>query len=191
MQFLHVNEVVFGSFTQGWSFPMIKAIDGTGGNDVMSGDANLSEHFFGWGGNDTIYGGKGDYLYGGTGNDILIGSAGFNFFSPGEGFDTIVINDLGVDRKDEIVDFNAAQDKIQLNSSQFRGLDKGGLTADLFYIGEKGTGNWNPGAEDRFLYDKTQMTLDYKTETGVLVRLAVLTQEFNTPDLSHANFFIV
>jgi Ca2+-binding RTX toxin-like protein len=190
MQSIIEKQVFLDAFSN-WNIPISKGIEGDAGNNILSGDANVTEHIFGWGGNDTIYGGQSDYLYGGTGDDILVGAVGYDYFSPGEGFDTIVLNDLGALYRDEIVNFNAAQDKIQLNSVVFKGLDKGALSASLFYIGQKGTGNWNPGAEDRLLYDKTQMTLDYKTETGALIRLAKLSPEFNTPDLSHLNFFIV
>ena len=190
MYFNEEKEMVLDAFN-GWNIPILKCIEGNADNNTLAGNASVSEHIFGWGGNDTINGGQSDYLYGGIGNDVLVGAVGYNNFSPGEVFDTIVMNDLGAVYRDDIINFNAAQDKMQFNSAIFKGLNKGVLSANLFYLGEKGTGNWNPGAEDRFLYDKTQMTLDYKTETGAVVRLAILSQEFNAPDLSHANFFII
>lgn len=190
MQSIKANEVNLNA-VNGLTIPMRKTISGDQNNNILSGDVNVSEYIFGWGGNDTIYGGASDYLDGGTGDDILVGGKGSNYFAPGEGLDTIVIDDYGTTFRDQITGFQAAQDKIQLNSAYFKGLAEGALAANLFYIGEKGTGNWNPGAEDRILYDKTQGTLDFKTETGALVRFAVMSTEFNSPDLSHVNFFII
>jgi Ca2+-binding RTX toxin-like protein len=197
MHFAHKYKAVFVrdeagfGFETNFNFPIIKVINGTDENNTLSGNSSLSEHIFGWGGDDIIYGGRLDYLYGGTGNDILIGSIGYNYFSGGEGFDTIVLNDVDTSSRDEIINFNAAQDKIQLNGSKFTALNRGVLSESLFYIGEKGTGNWHPDTDDRILYDKTNLTLDYKAADGSLVRLGILTQEFNSPDLSHVNFFIV
>lgn len=175
----------------GWSFPTYKTVYGDDQSNTLSGNDKVAEYFAGNGGNDIIYGGRSDYLFGGNGDDVLVGSIGLNHFSGGEGFDTIVINELDTENKDDIVHFDAAQDKIQLNGAQFKGLGKGVLSEDLFYIGEKGTDNWHPGANDRILYDKTGLMLYYKTDDGSMVQVATLNPDFNTPDLSHLNFFIV
>lgn len=174
-----------------WNLPKPKMTYGDDTSNVLYGDANTMEYIFGLGGGDIIYAGLNDMLYGGSGNDILIGAAGSNIFRPEAGYDTIVLDDWSVLSRDAIFDFNAAQDKIHLNSSQFTGLAKGTLSKELFYIGEKGKGIWNPGAEDRFLYDKTNHTLEYRTEDGTLVNIVHLTQAVGTSNLSHLNFFIV
>jgi Ca2+-binding RTX toxin-like protein len=188
---LKQDQVNFENSFGYWNFPPVIRKFGDDTGNVLYGDENPMEFIFGLGGNDIIYAGQYDFLYGGSGNDVLVGAKGGNTFNPEAGYDTIVLDDWGSSFRDLIFDFNAAQDKVQLNSSQFTGLAQGTLSEDLFYIGEKGKNVWNPGAEDRFLYDKTYHTLEYKTEDGALVTVAELTKASGTPDLSHLNFFIV
>jgi len=90
MSFNEEKEMVLDAFN-GWNIPILKCIEGNADNNTLAGNASVSEHIFGWGGNDTINGGQSDYLYGGIGNDVLVGAVGYNNFSPGEGFDTIVM----------------------------------------------------------------------------------------------------
>ncbi|NEP61755.1 MAG: TIGR03118 family protein, partial [Symploca sp. SIO2G7] len=83
------NDVIFGGEGN-------DRIGGKGGNDILSGDA----------GDDTVYGDAGDdILMGVTGNDILIGdnfssSGGSDLFvfGNGDGTDTILDFEVGVDR---------------------------------------------------------------------------------------------
>jgi trimeric autotransporter adhesin len=95
-------------------------INGTGNNlsnEIIgnSGDNALS----GGDGNDTIYGGLGnDTLDGGAGNDLLYGGVGDDVFVFGDSsFIAAVITGT-----DNIADFTANQDKIQLSKLAFSAL---------------------------------------------------------------------
>ncbi|MDF5735423.1 MULTISPECIES: calcium-binding protein [unclassified Nostoc] len=67
-------------------------IQGTSGNDYLTGTEGDNQ-IYGYGGNDTLIGGSGDnYLDGGDGDDILTGGTGRNTFVlnySGGGIDTI------------------------------------------------------------------------------------------------------
>ena len=85
-----------------------------GGNDSVSGGIG-NDTLYGSDGNDDLNGGSdNDVLYGGNGQDVLTGGAGADIFV----FDAATIA-TNVDR---IVDFNAAQDRIQLDRNLFAGL---------------------------------------------------------------------
>ncbi|MEM8791257.1 MAG: CHRD domain-containing protein [Pseudomonadota bacterium] len=69
----------------------VNVLNGQAGNDVLDGE----------GGNDELIGGLGnDILIGGEGDDVLTGGAGEDVFAfePGDGTDTIVDFEVGVDR---------------------------------------------------------------------------------------------
>lgn len=77
----------------------INVIDGTGGNDVLSGTRDADEingdggrdDLFGRGGNDVLNGGGGrDELRGGGGDDILNGGGGNDLLIGGRGADTFI-----------------------------------------------------------------------------------------------------
>ena len=66
-------------------------INGTGGDDVLTG-TNTTDRFSGFAGNDNLSGGAGaDSFIGGQGNDTLHGGAGHDtyLFNEGDGLDTI------------------------------------------------------------------------------------------------------
>ncbi|WP_367393694.1 Ig-like domain-containing protein [Pseudomonas sp. X4] len=78
-------------------------VNGTSGDDVMSGASGSSEHINGGDGNDLILNvGTGDHVVAGNGNDaIQITATNFVSIDGGAGFDTLVLAD-GID-----LDYNA------------------------------------------------------------------------------------
>ncbi|MBT9236782.1 BapA prefix-like domain-containing protein [Pseudomonas sp. MG-2] len=78
-------------------------VNGTSGDDVMSGANGSSEHINGGNGNDLIFNvGTGDQVVAGDGNDaIQITATNFTSIDGGAGFDTLVLAD-GID-----LDYNA------------------------------------------------------------------------------------
>ncbi|WP_085598804.1 Ig-like domain-containing protein [Pseudomonas sp. B10(2017)] len=78
-------------------------VNGTSGDDVMSGASGSSEHINGGDGNDLIFNvGTGDHVVAGNGNDaIQITATNFVSIDGGAGFDTLVLAD-GID-----LDYNA------------------------------------------------------------------------------------
>ncbi|MEH1902576.1 MAG: hypothetical protein V7L04_14460 [Nostoc sp.] len=82
-------------------------IQGTSGNDYLTGTQGDNQ-IYGYGGNDTLIGGSGDnYLVGGDGDDILTGGTGRNTFVlyySGGGIDTIT-------------NFSPAKDVIEITPS--------------------------------------------------------------------------
>ena len=70
-------------------------INGTGGNDTLSGGSS-SDQIFGLGGDDTLFGNGGnDTLDGGDGNDTLDGGAGADTMRGGKGNDIYYVDDAG------------------------------------------------------------------------------------------------
>ncbi len=90
---------------------LAEIMDGTRGNDVLSGskvsitavngnETQLADFIYGDYGNDTIYGQDGsDHLSGGPGNDVIYGGNGGDFIQGGEGDDKI----YGGDGNDDLV----------------------------------------------------------------------------------------
>jgi Ca2+-binding RTX toxin-like protein len=90
---------------------MAEIIDGTRGNDILSGSkvsinavggngTELDDFIYGDNGNDTIYGQDGsDHLSGGDGNDIIYGGNGGDYIQGGAGDDKI----YGGDGNDKLV----------------------------------------------------------------------------------------
>ncbi|MFI7837483.1 Ig-like domain-containing protein, partial [Pseudomonas asiatica] len=78
-------------------------VNGTAGDDVMSGASGSSEHINGGDGNDLIFNvGTGDHVVAGNGNDaIQITATDFISIDGGGGFDTLILAD-GID-----LDYNA------------------------------------------------------------------------------------
>ncbi|MFK0342292.1 Ig-like domain-containing protein [Pseudomonas asiatica] len=78
-------------------------VNGTSGDDVMSGASGSSEHINGGDGNDLIFNvGTGDQVVAGDGNDaIQITATNFTSIDGGAGFDTLILAD-GID-----LDYNA------------------------------------------------------------------------------------
>ncbi|MHC8510381.1 MAG: hypothetical protein ACYYKD_13530 [Rhodospirillales bacterium] len=87
--------------------------DGSG-NDTITGD-EYDNAIWGKAGNDTIDGGAGrDVIDAGAGDDIIISSQHLDTITMGAGNDTLRFDDWG-DTRNDVTDFNVAQDKITLN----------------------------------------------------------------------------
>jgi Ca2+-binding RTX toxin-like protein len=123
---------------------MAAIIDGTRGNDILSGSkvsitavggngTQLDDFIYGDSGNDTIYGqGGSDHLSGGDGNDVIYGGNGGDYVQGGAGNDKI----YGGDGNDELVggpgadffdcgpgldvvkDFNATEGDVHLDNCE-------------------------------------------------------------------------
>ncbi|MEH2339001.1 choice-of-anchor D domain-containing protein [Nostoc sp.] len=107
------------------------AINGTSGNDQLSGGdpddhiwgQNGNDRLYGNGGNDLLYGDNGnDTLFGGLGDDQLYGRAGNDWLYGGKGNDVLTggyDNDTFVlasgEGTDSITDFELGKDKIALS----------------------------------------------------------------------------
>jgi Ca2+-binding RTX toxin-like protein len=88
-----LEQVEFGDGTV-WSGADVTTwglvVNGTGGDDILSGLEAYGDTLYGFGGNDTIYGyGNDDTLYGGEGNDVLDGGAGSDTLVGGDGNDVL------------------------------------------------------------------------------------------------------
>ncbi|CCH50103.1 calcium-binding protein [Pseudodesulfovibrio piezophilus] len=120
---------------------------GGNGEDVLSGgDGN--DRLYGGHDNDILYGGSGnDTIYGGDGNDRAYLGDGDDRYNSGTGYhdevtlgdgaDTIVINSTNVtdgwnDSLVHVLDFNAAEDTIQLNGYDILHVDSGTDYTALF-----------------------------------------------------------
>ena len=94
-------------------------INGTSGNDTLTGTADADE-INGLDGNDYIVGAAGDdVLNGGDGSDLIEGNAGSDTMTGGAGADSFVIT-LDNGSTDTITDFNVSGETIDL--TQFNGV---------------------------------------------------------------------
>ena len=139
---------------------------GTSGNDLIDGK----------GGNDTLWGMNGsDVLIGGSGKDTFVfASAGSNALK------------LGSNNVDVIVDFNPADDTIQLGDAVFTKLAAGSLSSSAFVTGTKAL-----DSSDRIIYNKQTGDLSYDADgTGSMaaVKFAVIE---NKAALTAADFYII
>ncbi len=94
-------------------------LSGGGGNDTLLGYEG-NDRLYGNAGNDKLYGGSGadvlsggngsDLLVGGSGKDVLVGGAGKDIFA----FGNVADSGLTLAKRDQINDFVAGEDKINL-----------------------------------------------------------------------------
>ena len=94
-------------------------------------------------------------LLGKAGSDTLIGAGGNDTFY----FDTA----LGASNVDTIVDYNVAQDTIQLNDTIFGGLPIGALAASAFHVGAAATED-----EHRIIYNSATGALTFDSNGNVV-----------------------
>jgi Ca2+-binding RTX toxin-like protein len=116
-------------------------------------------------------------LLGKAGNDTLIGGGGNDTFR----FDTL----LGVSNIDSIIDYNAAQDTIQLENAIFTGLATGTLAANAFRVGTAAA-----DADDRIIYNSATGALIFDSNgngSGGAIQFATLTTK---PAISAAELFV-
>ena len=116
------------------------SLTGGAGDDTLDGGDGDDPVLSGLAGNDTLRGGAGDdILTGGDGNDTLIGGTGNDELTGSGGNDTFVFGLDKVTAGDYILDFAAANDKIDLSAF---GIDPDDLPALLSVRGGAvGTGN--------------------------------------------------
>ncbi|WP_083098372.1 calcium-binding protein [Pseudophaeobacter leonis] len=95
-------------------------LSGGSGNDALDGEAG-NDTLYGGGGKDTLEGGLGsDTLYGGQGSGVLNGGRGNDLLYGGAGSDSFLFARTG--GADEIVDFDAAVDNLDLTDFEFDDL---------------------------------------------------------------------
>lgn len=121
--------------------PMLNAIDGGNGSDVIVGTAK-ADSLNGKDGADTLNGGSGadllwgaaghDRLLGGSGNDTLIGGADADVLFGGAGSDLFLFTSVSdsyrtatAGHADRIGDFDAAHDTIDVSGLGFTGFGDG------------------------------------------------------------------
>ncbi|MDB5433588.1 MAG: Ca2+-binding protein toxin [Caulobacter sp.] len=159
--------------------------------DLMGGD-NLNAT--GNGGDNTLKGNTGDNVLsgldgkdsmsGGDGADTLIGGAGHDWYQGGAGADTFVLDGIGstetagaVSTKslnsvssDAITDFISGQDHIQVNLSEFAGVNAGVLQGQYFTVGTVATAD-----HAQFIFDAAHKALLFDadgTGSGKAVKIA-------------------
>ena len=155
------NLVLEGVGRKGFGNALNNALTGNGLNNTFDGGA----------GNDTLEGGAGtDRLTGGLGND--------NF-----AFDSL---DGSVDR---ILDYNVANDTIQLSFAGFLGIGTlGSFDATAFVSNAGGTAE---SPEDRIVYNSTTGALYYDADGnggGAAVQFALLS---GAPTLTNVDFAVI
>jgi VCBS repeat-containing protein len=148
--------------------PPTNTINGTTGNDTLTGKDGVNNTINGNAGNDTLYGHSGDdTLRGGTGVDVLIGEAGNDRFDGGLGND-VLFGGAGNDRfafargsgQDLIADFTAGQDKIDLSAFGLGSMTKLAASASLVSTGAN-TMYIDFGAGDRLtIFGVNKLTAD-------------------------------
>ncbi|AEJ02662.1 Hemolysin-type calcium-binding region [Nitrosomonas sp. Is79A3] len=154
------------------------AINGTGNDLVNNVTGNTADNQLnGEAGNDTLNGGTGnDMLTGGTGKDTMTGGTGSDIF-----------RFIAKDSIDKIVDYNAADDTIQLEDSIFTALTTiGTLAANNFIIGTSAA-----DSNDFIVYNSATGALLYDADgNGVIaaVQIATLTSGLA---LTNADFVVI
>ncbi len=172
----------------GAGFDTLNADNSTGDNTLNGDSGNDFLSAFGASGNNTLDGGAGnDILIGGNGNDFLIGGRGSDSISGGGGTDTFVFNSFN-EGTDNIRDFNATNEIIQISSAGFGGgLLTGSLSISQFTLGTSAT-----TSDQRFIYNNTTGALYFDQDGNAGgFRQVQLAQLFGTPSLTTSNFVIV
>jgi len=152
-----------------------------------------ADNLFGQSGNDVLFGGAGnDYLLGGADNDRLIGGEGVDALFGQSGNDTFVLQPLAA-HWDNIRDFVAADDQVEISAADFGGgLTAGTLTGLQFISNADGLAATGGDATTRFIYNTTNSGLYYDSDgTGgtAEVLIAVFTAPVGAPTI--ADFLVV
>ena len=179
-----VRDLVAGT-QRGDQFEVVQL--GTMADDVIDHGNDREAYYVNAGmGDDVVTGGRGnDFLVGGAGNDILSGGAGQDSLLGGGGADTFVFSACETG-PDSIIDFNVADDTIQLDGQVFQGLPAGVLAAESFALLSAAE-----AADHRILYDADTGNLFFDADGGSrdgLVNFAVLTTK--PAGVSAADFVI-
>ncbi|MFT3954125.1 MAG: hypothetical protein QM722_06945 [Piscinibacter sp.] len=130
-------------------------------------------------------------MSGGAGNDTLNGGSGLDSFSGGAGLDTFRFTTAPStsSNADRIADFNAVDDRIELDNAVFtRLLTPGALSAANFRASATGTAG---DSNDYLLYETDTGRLLYDADgsgAGAAVLIATLA---GTPALTAADLFVI
>lgn len=110
---------------------------------------------------DTLTGGAGnDVLVGGAGDDLLIGNKFADTMTGGTGADQFRLNgSKGAATAHHITDFVSGQDRIELDSSVFKILEKGQLAAN-----QLGQGSAAQTADQHLVYNSSNGELLYDAD---------------------------
>ena len=160
--------------------------------DTLSGGtANDTIHAYA--GNDSVNGNGGkDYLYGGKGNDTLVGGTGNDELTGGSGHDHFVFNAaLNTQNTDFVMDFNSANDTIDLKHSIFSHAGSAGhdLAHSAFKIYEAGA---SLDKSDRIIYVKATGDLFYDADGSGDAHAAVqFAHLVGAPTISYHDFHII
>src|SRR3954465_2142668 len=148
--------------------------NGTAGNDTIIGGAD-NDSIVGFGGNDSLLGGGGsDTVQGATGNDFVSGNEGADWVEGnqgndevrgGAGQDSIAFRDFGAANADQLTDFDAGWDNIQLDRAAFTEVDVSGRldAGDGRFYSAPGA-NAGHDADDRLVYNSTTGQLYYDAD---------------------------
>jgi Ca2+-binding RTX toxin-like protein len=149
-------------------------ITGTAGNDTITGTAG-ADSIDGSSGNDSIQAGDGmDTVQGNTGNDTISGNAGTDWVEGdtgndevrgGSGQDSIAFREYGDANADQLTDFDAGWDNIQLDASAFTQIGAAGRMAagDPRFFSAPGATSGHD-ADDRIVYNSTTGQLYYDAD---------------------------
>lgn len=152
-------------------------LEGAAGNDTLGGGA----------GQDVLVGGSGaDRLEGGNGDDVLIGGAGADVLVLGAGRDVVVLLAREAE-SDQILDFSARDDDIQLSSAGF-GLAVGALQSANFVASRAGTAT---AARAQVVYDTDDGMLYFDADGSGLGASVLLAKFAGAPALSLADISII
>lgn len=155
------------------------SLSGFSGDDIINGNRR-HDRLQGNDGNDTLDGDTGnDTLIGGTGKDILTGDVGSDSFH----------YDFTKERGDRIVDFNKAEDFIEISAAGFgAGLVAGELPGSRFQHTARDDAL---NANVRFIFDTNDHKLYFDAD-GSGAKAAMLIATFHDgADMTASNFFIV
>ena len=149
-----------------WGGSGVDTLYGGADADTLYGNEGADHHYGGAGG-DLIFGGTGDDLeYGEAGNDTLYGGQGVDTLSGGAGDDflrggTLADTFIYTEGHDQIDDFRAFQDRLQLDDALWAGtlsvqavLDRFGTTSNGDYVLDFGAANtltFNDGVDPQEL----------------------------------------
>jgi|GEM_PF-1140959 len=158
---------------------------GGAGIDILLGIEKINGSAF----NDKLTGNHlANILLGGSGNDLLNGSLGTDLLKGGIGQDSFLFNtNLGVTNSDKIIDFNPADDTIQLDNAIFTKLTSSGvLNPTFFKIGTTASDH-----NDYIVYNSNTGGLYYDADgngSAVAIQIALLGSK---PNLTHTDFVVV
>lgn len=151
-------------------------LDGTGGNDQLTGDDSVNR-LVGLDGYDTLYGNGGDdFLYGGNGSDGLYGGAGRDVLDGGDGDDTFN-GEGGAD----IIHCGTGDDFIIVRKNQHGDIikDFNDLEGDTLCIPGYGSNTIYAVRQNGNTYLKSSLADDAET----YVTLEDFTKDFTTSSL--------